>query len=172
MSASRRRFRPHETRRRNIANRAPPMRAAANWVAMEPELDPPVLIAASKGTNCRICAPTQSLIAPVTRWLRCCSNAISALALAAQVMTPSARDGSKEWRRFTRLRSTCFMTIPVRGSLWRRYSLMPWQRSGKAGGHSTVRGYGGSSEKIGRSILWSIMVHADQLAKLARPRSC
>jgi hypothetical protein len=82
-------------------------RNCPTWVeghsaAMEPELDPPVLIAASKGTNCRICAPTQSLIAPVTRWLRCCSNAISALALAAQVMTPSARDGSKEWRRFTR----------------------------------------------------------------------
>ena len=85
-----------ETKPVRIANNAPPMRAAANSVAMEPVLNPPVLIVASKGTDCRNCAPTQSLIAPAMTWLSCCPSPPSTLAPAAQVTTPSAPDRPEE----------------------------------------------------------------------------
>ena len=47
---------------------------------------------------------------------------------------------------------------------------MPWQRSERTGDLSTVPQYGGPSEKIGRSILWSIAARADRLATLALDR--
>ena len=45
------------------------------------------------------------------------SNAISALAPAAQVIAPSVPEGSEGRRWFTSLRITRFMTIPVCGAL-------------------------------------------------------
>ena len=48
-----------ETRPVKIAKHALPMRAAANPVAMEPALNPPVLIVASKGMDCKkLCSET------------------------------------------------------------------------------------------------------------------
>ena len=40
-----------ETRPVKIANNAPPMRAAANWVTMEPVLNPPVLHRGEQGNG-------------------------------------------------------------------------------------------------------------------------